>query len=190
MKSAIIGGPDEELVIAGSDDFKAYVWTIPADLHSSEDGNAQGRRLSSRAAIDVSRAIIESPSPSSPANERQGDMVAIRKETWPVHILSGHRSIVNNAAYHSDLQLIFTSGIEKMVKIHSPSPLFDCHEGSDSPQSQRTRFSRLDLNALTVQALAGESADSDDGNVDEDPRTLALFDFLVCPRFRFLASTD
>lgn len=41
------------------------------------------------------------------------------KFSTPQHVLQGHRSIVNTSLFHPTLPLVFTCGIEKVVRVHS-----------------------------------------------------------------------
>lgn len=43
----------------------------------------------------------------------------------PLFTLKSHRSIVNSLIFHPHLPLIYTAGVEKLVRIFSPFPFID-----------------------------------------------------------------
>ncbi|KAK4050318.1 hypothetical protein OIO90_005111 [Microbotryomycetes sp. JL221] len=98
---------------AGSDDFNAYVWQLP-----SVDVMRQQREM-----IDLAEP------PGSSRDDVESNLFLSSKQaneaTRPCSInvassiLSGHRGIVNTSLFHPTLPLIFTSGIEKLIQIHS-----------------------------------------------------------------------
>jgi len=94
----------------------------------------------------------------------------------PINILTGHRSIVNNVIYHPVLPLLASSGVEKIVRLWSPIRLHadDNDNSMVSTDSPRPIFKPSDY----VQLFQNMESDEEDSeNLQESPRTLALFDF-------------
>ncbi|KIY46733.1 WD40 repeat-like protein, partial [Fistulina hepatica ATCC 64428] len=120
MKSSSFGGPglDEDIYfVAGSDDFRGYVYRLPesADLieacqhFSREEWEAQAESAT------VGESLI-----SPFFDPSRTHFVAPVDITTPFYRLTGHKSIVNTALFHPTLPHILTSGIENDIVIHSP----------------------------------------------------------------------
>lgn len=87
-------------------------------------------------------------------------------------VITGHRSNPNCIISHPHLPLFYSSGVEKIVKMHSPFPL--------PPPISRDRPIPITTNVtsgtiwrrlLGVRDEVGEDS-------EEDPETIAMFDFL------------
>jgi DDB1- and CUL4-associated factor 5 len=87
----------------------------------------------------------------------------------PSHILSTHRSIVNTAIFHPSLPLLFTSGIEKMVVVHSPTP-FSTPSPPFIPRKPRPNKAGLDTRDEDEEERLG---------LGEDTAALEYFDALL-----------
>ena len=81
----------------------------------------------------------------------------------PLFTLKSHRSIVNSVLFHPHLPLIYTAGVEKLVRIFSPFPFSNPHILSST--QERDRGSR-------VQTHEAE-------NLSEDASILNFFDMLT-----------
>ncbi|KAM0749674.1 WD40 repeat-like protein [Meredithblackwellia eburnea MCA 4105] len=148
---------------AGSDDFRAYVWSVPP-LHVLKD-----RRYYSGS--------------SKPQKTERGNYIAFTKLTEepedeerysvptqvfePSAVLQGHRSIVNTALFHPTLPLIFTSGVEKVIFAHSGSPF------NPDTQSERTLFQPRERRGR------GLPDPEETGSTTEDLGVLEYFDHLL-----------
>lgn len=97
----------------------------------------------------------------------------------PAFRLEGHSSIVNSAMIHPTLPLVATSGVEKIVKLHTPTPFTNELEVSKTPPSRQmgdeTRNSRRDF----LMALLTSPYEHEATNVEEDPLTINFFDSLL-----------
>ncbi|KAG0703749.1 WD40 repeat-like protein [Suillus ampliporus] len=116
MKSGAFGGPgmdEDDMYGAGSDDFRAYVWKIPPL------STLQGLRKEITAHEWYSR---EWPDIVAFAEDKWGSRYVPYEIRTPLARLNGHQSIVNSVAIHPSLLHIVTSGVERQVILHSPTP--------------------------------------------------------------------
>ncbi|KAJ7069459.1 WD40 repeat-like protein [Mycena amicta] len=112
IKHGAFGGPslDEDvLYIAGSDDFRAYAWSLP-----------------SPAVLEARRTILTHDEWTA---DEDGGAVAFASRTsgprcipaqldTPLARLGGHSSIVNTVQVHPQMLLVATAGVESRVVIH------------------------------------------------------------------------
>ena len=77
-------GMEDEFVAVGSEDFRIYIWRVPA----------------------------HSPNSLSASNNEMLDLCHM-----PHLVLSGHRSIVSKLLFSKQSQLLFSAGVEKLVKV-------------------------------------------------------------------------
>ena len=83
--------------------------------------------------------------------------------------LTGHQSIVNTALMHPYRPYILTAGIERYIRLHSPTEASPCTEPlSLTPTDVPTPGSRR----MTAASLLDELMDED----DDDEQAIALFD--------------
>ncbi|CAE6423338.1 unnamed protein product [Rhizoctonia solani] len=110
-----LGLPEDSVYCAGSDDFKVYAWTIPS-------WNALERTVRYRQSDQwLSETDTSHMGFASPDDPR---MIAIPScLRQPDFLLGGHRSIVNTVAFHPVLPLIFSSGVESHIQMHSMRPV-------------------------------------------------------------------
>jgi WD repeat-containing protein 22 len=176
MKSGAFGGPgmdEDDMYGAGSDDFRAYVWKIPPLM------DLQGLR--------------KEITPHDWYTREWPDTVAFAEGKWesryvPVEIstplarLNGHKSIVNSVAIHPSLLHVATSGVERQIILHSPTP--------SSPAVQNLLPTPLTVRMLQPQDLEGQRTflralfgphltlheDEEDEGEDE---TISLFDHIL-----------
>lgn len=171
-----MGLPEDSIYCAGSDDFRVYAWTIPPkealkqatrysgrDLWLSETGESK----MGYATPDDSKVIAIPPSLSQ-----------------PVFRLGEHRSIVNTAAFHPVLPLIFTSGVENHIQMHAIRPI---PGGRLSEPAERTRvlpgpsaLSRLNFRA-TAYGLDSLSLEEIQlyRTIPREDRSVLLFDEIL-----------
>ncbi|KAG1748555.1 hypothetical protein EDB19DRAFT_1682358 [Suillus lakei] len=170
MKSGAFGGPgmdEDDMYGAGSDDFRAYVWKIPP--------------------------LIKLPSNDWYTREWP-DTVAFAEGKWenryvpfeistPLARLNGHKSIVNSVAIHPSLLHIVTSGVERQIVLHSPTPSSPAVQNlQPTPPTVRT-LQPQDLAAQRtfLRALFGphptlhEEIEDDEG----EDETISLFDHIL-----------
>ncbi|KAL1923160.1 uncharacterized protein VTP21DRAFT_9536 [Calcarisporiella thermophila] len=192
VKHGNFGGPDDEYFLSGSDDFRIYAWNVPellgparsldemptftSDAHSSSSADLFVRPPVDKVLYMGKDESTDKTSVYHPVNV--GD---------PAFVLSGHRSVVNQVRWHPHLPLLFSSGVEKIIKVHSIFPFGNEDETSSSTSSAHVRqrfpanreMRHSILNPL-IMFMGDESPPSDEGETSgEDVRTLALFDMLL-----------
>eukprot|EP00741_Cyanophora_paradoxa_P020035 tig00021217_g19337.t1 len=175
MKSIVWGGPRDEYVLSGSDNFRLHAWRVGPALReagrrpapaSSSAGPARMRRRRRRRRRRVAggggrrRARGAGGAGARPPVEM----------TSATHVLKGHRSICNNAAHHACLPLVVSSGVEKTVKCWSPYP--SVNPEREARAEERPLYTREDYERLCADSDGGEEGET----VEEDARTLAMFD--------------
>jgi WD repeat-containing protein 22 len=150
MKAAIFGGPFDEYILSGSDDFRIYIWKVPSSEEMEEFCKENKDEFSDDSALP----------PFIVKNTKE--------------ILLGHRSIVNNLRYHPTLPILASSGVEKIIKFWSPFPMKEDDTSDIGPQPRRRVYTNeMDL----LEELSTVQSHGRDQSTEEDPKTLALFDF-------------
>jgi len=135
MKGVSFAGPDDGWLLSGSDDFRIYLWRIPPEV------------------LDTTLPPL--------AHHVLSDVPVV---TEP-QILLSHRSIVNSVQYHRGHNMVFSAGVEKVVKGWTLDAL---REEDLIPIPFRQRTICTSMNDLTSLPHV------DDHN--ECPYTLGLFD--------------
>ncbi|ORY42721.1 WD40-repeat-containing domain protein [Leucosporidium creatinivorum] len=148
---------------AGSDDFNAYVWEVPTLEAMKEGRRAPGTEAKDWFNGDVPSVSFDTRTESFP------DFTIPVSLSTPSHILSTHRSIVNTALFHPSLPLLFTSGIEKLVVVHSPTP-FSTPSPPFIPRKPRPNKAGLDTR---------DEDEEDRLGLGEDTAALEYFDALL-----------
>jgi WD repeat-containing protein 22 len=88
----------------------------------------------------------------------------------PTCILTGHNSIVNTTLIHPHLPHVVTSGVERDIILHSPTPSSPCTlDLQSSPKTVREPSS----GPTNLRQLVAE-----DGH-DSESRTINFFDFIL-----------
>ncbi|KAL4081255.1 WD40 repeat-like protein [Scleroderma citrinum] len=177
MKSGAFGGlgmSEDVLYAAGSDDFRGYVWQIP------EARVLMGLRQ--EVSVDEWYAQ-EWPNVAAYSEGLSSTRYIPFQISTPLCRLNGHRSIINAVAIHPSLLHIVTSGIERHINLHSPTP--------SSPIAQN-----LSLTPSEVRKLREHSADDemqflravlgphptlvgDIDQSDDESQTISLFDHIL-----------
>jgi len=92
-------------------------------------------------------------------------------------VLLGHSSIVNTTLIHPHLLYIATAGIERDIRLHSPTPNSPCSKNMQlTPTDVRQLGDNEDANRIVyLRALAGLPDAMDD---DDNPErtTIMMFD--------------
>ncbi|KAF8133718.1 WD40 repeat-like protein [Boletus edulis] len=179
MKSGAFGGPgmnEDILYGAGSDDFRGYVWRIP-ELSTL---------LGLRQEINVDEWMSHEWTGACAYSESQWATryIPLQIDT-PLCRLNGHRSIVNAVAMHPSLLHIVTSGIERHVFLHSPTPVspvapqlsktpLETRRLGDHDPRDSARFRR----ALILGPHPTLHEEIDEAGSDEE-ETISLFDHIL-----------
>ena len=128
------GSGDNLYYAAGSDDFAAYVWKVPPLESLKERGRNLTGAESESEWVNPSSAVplIGRSSSCDTVLRADGIATGFRDEneyeiivpptiTSPQRLYQ-HRSIVNTALFHPTLPLLYTCGIEKVIRVHSSIP--------------------------------------------------------------------
>ncbi|KAI1793347.1 WD40 repeat-like protein [Ganoderma leucocontextum] len=172
MKHGSFGslGSDRDMYYAqGSDDFRTYVWKIPEE----------SALLESRMVVEHSDWMkARRPGELGYSATLLGPRYVPQEISTPLARLTGHDSIVNTALCHPYEPYILTAGIERSIRLHSPT------EASPSTEP-------LVPTPKTVRTIASSSPSSQDiflramGMLDDsvpdedDSQSIALFDQIL-----------
>ncbi|KAJ6216966.1 hypothetical protein RDWZM_008123 [Blomia tropicalis] len=165
LKSCCFLGENEQFVASGSDNFKIYIWKIPDFILN---GSNNKNPLKEDSIIRVKNAH---------------------------HILSGHRSIVNQVRFNSKNGFIASTGVEKMIKIWSPIMQFNEEHQVESQQSnhitsnnnpytsrpvmRRSVYTYRDYLNLIQADRYYVPNEYGSTNTSEDARMIAYFDSMI-----------
>ncbi|KAL8280486.1 hypothetical protein RQP46_007134 [Phenoliferia psychrophenolica] len=127
IKHGDFGGTPENLYYAaGSDDFNAYVWSVPPiDVLKAR---RQDLLVDTKILPDTPRVCFDYATSNTEFEDDVAEDEQRSSPTVPSHIsipssiLTGHRSVVNTVLFHPSLPFLVTSGVEKVVLVHSPTP--------------------------------------------------------------------
>ncbi|KAG9127465.1 hypothetical protein FRC07_013396 [Ceratobasidium sp. 392] len=168
-----MGLPEDSIYCAGSDDFRAYAWTIPPS-----DQLASARRSYDKA--QWASEILQDRTGFTTPDDSQ--VVAVPDSFMqPAFRLGGHRSIVNTAAFHPSLPFIVTAGIENHILMHGTHPM---PGGRLTERPERTRLlpppsslSRLNFRATTygLDTMTAEEI-ALYRSIPRDERAILMFD--------------
>jgi WD repeat-containing protein 22 len=142
---------------SGSDDFHAYGWKIPMDkeLLSKQKTSPTFDGICFKKDTEcVQPLVIDAPSIT----------------------LGTHRSIVNTVVCHQYYPMVYTAGVEKLIRQFSSSPFpLDPERVSSTLGRRRCENpSRL----LGLSMLLSGRMDEEDDSIEESASTLAFFDIL------------
>ncbi|KAI0260688.1 WD40 repeat-like protein [Gloeopeniophorella convolvens] len=180
MKHGSFGGSalttgGETYYSSGSDDFRGYLWKVP----SLEALGDERQEIAADEWLNGGEdGIIAFTGPSYSSKKY------VPKElSTPLTRLGGHLSIVNTTLIHPVLPLIATSGIERHVILHSPTPsapfAVDLSPTSATARSLPSTASALGEPAvLRLLMDIGTITDPDD-SMGEDARSIAYFDMIL-----------
>ncbi|EOQ99354.1 DDB1- and CUL4-associated factor 5 [Wallemia ichthyophaga EXF-994] len=181
-----------DYLATGSDDFRGYVWKVPPRttmmdrrrVMSREEMDEGGFATANGYAYDVRSAFSSGASASASDSTAPETICLPALIDRPAFRLEGHASIVNSAMIHPSLPLIATSGVEKSVKVHTPTPFsnklhkipaLDKRTPPSRQMGDETGSSRRDF----LLALLSSPEDSHDADIEEDPITINFFDSLL-----------
>jgi len=177
MKHGGFGGPGletDDLYVAGSDDFRGYVWKIPPLSVLEEQ-----RKIVSINEWENCRSVTTEVA----FTKSKQDTKYLPKEiSTPLCRLSGHKSIVNTAVFHPHFLHVVTAGVEKTIHLHSPTPSSPCTQDLPLSPFDVRRFNERDdsgadrlvhLNAL----MGGRTLDDDDS--EGELETIGFFDHVL-----------
>jgi len=183
MKHGSFGGPGletDDLFCSGSDDFRAYLWEIPslADLE-------QRRRVIS----PDDWSTREWPQTIAFTEGRHEPRYVPVELSTPLCRLTGHNSIVNTTVIHPHFLHVVTCGVERQIRIHSPTPSSPCVQGlRPTPSTVRVlddEHTDLDRHSYiqAIMGVMGISAD-EDGRADAretgaEMHTIRMFDYIL-----------
>ena len=100
-------------------------------------------------------------------------------------IITGHKTIVNTVVFHPHFLHVVTSGVEKSIHLHSPTPSSPCTQNLPlSPLDVRQLDERDDqadrqvyLNALMgARTIDGDNDNNDDDSDAGERETISFFD--------------
>ncbi|KAG2057658.1 WD40 repeat-like protein [Suillus hirtellus] len=182
MKSGAFGGPgmdEDDMYGAGSDDFRAYVWRIPPLM------TLQGLR----------QEITPHDWYAREWPDTVGELLAFAEGKWesryvpyeismPLARLNGHKSIVNSVAIHPSLLHIATSGVERQIILHSPTPSSPAVQNllPTPPTVRMLQPQDLAAQRTFLRALFGPHPTLHEDDVEDDEgenETISLFDHIL-----------
>ncbi|RDB14747.1 DDB1- and CUL4-associated factor 5 [Hypsizygus marmoreus] len=173
IKHGSFGSADldsHDLYSAGSEDFRGYVWKIPSPAELQEQR------------IEVSYddwTSREWPNTIAFAEGIDKPRYIPVDLATPLCRLTGHKSIVNSVVFHPHLLHIVTSGVERDIVLHSPTP--------SSPCCAKLELTPTEVRSLGVdeqedrivyfRALAGFGMLLE--NEDSERATIMMFDHIL-----------
>lgn len=160
-KHGNFGSYDDQVYVAcGSDSFETFVWQIPS-VKSLRD-RCETREFSSWLSSEDTISYTTGPEAARHSPVSLNAACTLGKG----------QSIVNEAVFHPRLPLLATSGVEKVIRIHSPLP------GAASPAAQ-TRSSadirRLVPSLFKATELRQDSWADELDDRAEDAETIEMF---------------
>lgn len=178
MKSGAFGGPgmdEDDLYGAGSDDFRAYVWRIPPLM------TLQGLRQEITSHDWYAR---EWPDTVAFAEGKWESRYVPYEISVPLARLNGHKSIVNSVAIHPSLLHIATSGVERQIILHSPTPSSPAAQNllPTPPTVRMLQPQDLAAQRTFLRALFGPHPTLHEDDVEDDEgenETISLFDHIL-----------
>ncbi|KAI0763562.1 WD40 repeat-like protein [Trametes elegans] len=173
MKHGSFGGfsSDRDSYFAvGSDDFRAYLWKIP-DEHE----------LLERRRVVEGWEWFGNPLPGEIGYTESH----LKPRYVPIELavpharLTGHASIVNTALIHPDRPYLLTAGIERFIRLHSPTSVTPSTEPLGETERRVRDVPSSDPNArlliLRAMGIVGDPTDED----EDDTQAIALFDQIL-----------
>lgn len=173
--SALVTG-GEAYYSSGSDDFRGYLWKIPA-LETLEN---------ERQIIGADDWLNgEDGTVAFTGSSYSSDKYVPKELSTPLTRLCGHLSIVNTTLIHPVLPIIATAGIERHIILHSPTPSAPwATELPLTPTTTRPRPlpnggpSPTDPSVLRLLMRLSTIMEVDEA-MGEDARSIAYFDMIL-----------
>lgn len=166
-KSHCFGGPNDDWIIAGSDDYKIYVWNRRAREDDNSSNNSSRSSYCQR---------LDPKSNYNPSSVKVMDKAST--------ILDCNLSNPNTTLWHPTLPLLFASGVEKAISVYStvstameslPSG-FQGHHWERRESLKKRLLAHPALVNVFRMGLLNRNEDTDP--LKEDFVTLAYFDIL------------
>ncbi|KAI0632328.1 WD40 repeat-like protein [Trametes polyzona] len=179
MKHGSLGGfglDRDNYYAHGSDDFRTYLWKIP------DEATLRAERV----VVDhVEWDLCPRPGEIGYAESYMSPRYVPVELSVPHARLTGHDSIVNTALIHPDRPYLLTAGIERYIRLHSPtpaspstSPLAATPPGVRAVPPSDPNSRMLLLRAMGI--IDGPAEDDEDADADGDDRqAIALFDQIL-----------
>ncbi|KAA1113130.1 hypothetical protein PGT21_022203 [Puccinia graminis f. sp. tritici] len=165
---------DSTYFAGGSDDFRCYGWKLPTISEMERERYEVGNLSDWLGGTTINTCAYGNRTITVP--------VTIPKPSLTLH---GHRSIPNSLIFHPYLPLICTSGVEKIVKVHSTRQVgWYPHQTAHSRAQTTSTTVRKKMNVGDRVPLMFGSSErsrrrSNASPEDEDLETLAMFDALL-----------
>jgi len=164
---------DSTYFAGGSDDFRCYGWKLPS-ITDMENQRHEVAKLSDW----LNETTLDT---CAYGNKTITVPMTISKPSLKLH---GHRSIPNSLIFHPYLPLVCTSGVEKLVKVHSARRVgWYPHQSIESrAQATSTTVRRKMSVADRIPFIFGSHRSQLHSSArpeDEDLETLAMFDALL-----------
>ncbi|KAG7088144.1 hypothetical protein E1B28_012166 [Marasmius oreades] len=177
MKHGCFGRPPDNPGIsyycAGSDDFCGYLWQIPP----VEELTVRREEIASRDWYREDSQVVGFTKDLGSARYLPVEL------STPTTVLKGHNSIVNTTVIHPYLPLIVTAGIERDVRLHSPTKSTPfLHEMEASPTEARKLLKETDreqTRRVVMEHLFRDAEGYDFERDREEVETIALFDGIL-----------
>ncbi|KAF9262873.1 WD40 repeat-like protein [Marasmius fiardii PR-910] len=177
MKHGCFGGPPDNpglsYYCAGSDNFCGYLWQIPSveelAIRREEVAYQDWYREDSQT-IGFSKGL-------------ESNRYLPLELSTPTTVLKGHNSIVNTTLIHPVLPLIATAGIERDIRLHSPTKSAPFKNEMEISPTEVRRLTEDDDPERTRRAVLGslfrDAAGYDFERDREEVTTVALFDGIL-----------
>ncbi|RPD62291.1 WD40 repeat-like protein, partial [Lentinus tigrinus ALCF2SS1-6] len=174
MKHGSFGGlgSDRDSYYAnGSDDFRTYLWKVPEEC----------ALLEARSVVEYSDwAKNRRPGELGYASSILGPRYVPVDLSTPLARLTGHESIVNTALIHPYRPYILTAGIERYIRLHSPTSSSPCTEPLElTPKAVRTVETSSPSTREAFLRAMGVMDDPASDDEDGDGGSIALFDHIL-----------
>ncbi|KAI0770187.1 WD40 repeat-like protein [Fomes fomentarius] len=161
-----LGSNRDMFYVEGSDDFRTYVWKVP-----EVSALLEGRDVVSYSEWTMNKRPGEIGYSSSLLGPRYVPVDI----SVPLARLTGHDSIVNTALIHPYRPYILTAGIERYIRLHSPTEASPCTEPlSLTPTEVRSITTAFPRNRRLFGTV-DELMDDD----DDDSQAITLFDHIL-----------
>ncbi|TFK24981.1 WD40 repeat-like protein [Coprinopsis marcescibilis] len=163
-----LGTNSDQYYGAGSDDFCAYLWKIPSISELKDQ----------RKEINPLDWWTKETSDTTAFTDGFSQPKFIPVDLSRPHCrLTGHISIVNSVEFHPQFLHVATSGVEKDIILHSPTPGSPCTRDLEpTPTEVRALPDNNEEDRLSYfRALFGAFSEAD----RDENRTISMFDYIV-----------
>ncbi|KAI9204669.1 WD40-repeat-containing domain protein [Polychytrium aggregatum] len=166
IKSGAFGSSFGNYFACGSEDFKIYGWSIPKPIPAPDVSWA---RSGSSRQFAGSETVF--------ARENSKIRPVVLEDSFTI---SEPRSIINSVKFHPDRPYLFSCGIEKAIRLHSPFPISSAPGAADASLPHFYDMPDQNQNTELPQDLhPARAVYGDVSSMDEDPEVLRLFEALT-----------